>query len=52
MVGKWKTLDTKELYSTGFFRLRSDRCELPDGRVMPNYYVMEFGLGEYHPGHR
>jgi ADP-ribose pyrophosphatase len=42
MIGKWKTLDTKELFKTAFFRLRSDRCELPDGRVMPNYYVMEF----------
>ena len=42
MIGKWKTLSTKELFRTGFFRLRTDRCELPDGRVMPNYYSMEF----------
>lgn len=27
---------------TGFFRMRADRCELPDQRVMPRYYVMEF----------
>jgi ADP-ribose pyrophosphatase len=26
----------------GFFRLRTDRCELPDGRIMPNYYLIEF----------
>ncbi len=38
----WKVLDTKEIFKTGFYRLRTDRCELPDGRVMPNYYVMEF----------
>lgn len=38
----WKTLQSKELLTAGFFRLREDRCELPDGRVMPRYYVMEF----------
>jgi 8-oxo-dGTP pyrophosphatase MutT (NUDIX family) len=38
----WKVLETKEIFKTGFYRLRSDRCELPDKRVMPNYYVMEF----------
>lgn len=38
----WKVLESKELLRLGFFRIRSDRCELPDGRVMPNYYVLEF----------
>ena len=38
----WKVLSTKEIFRTLFFRLRTDKCELPDGRVMPNYYVMEF----------
>jgi 8-oxo-dGTP pyrophosphatase MutT (NUDIX family) len=38
----WKVLASIELFKTAFFRLRSDRCQLPDGRVMPNYYVMEF----------
>lgn len=41
-MSRWKVLETKELLKLGFFRLRSDRCELPDGRVMPNYYVIEF----------
>jgi ADP-ribose pyrophosphatase len=41
-MGIWKVLSSREIFSTGIFRLRSDRCELPDGRVMPNYYVMEF----------
>lgn len=27
---------------SGFFRVRKDTCELPDGRVMPTYYVLEF----------
>lgn len=38
----WKVLESKELLKLGFFRLRSDKCELPDGRVMPHYYVIEF----------
>lgn len=38
----WKVLSSRELYKTKFFRFRTDECELPDGRVMPNYYVMEF----------
>lgn len=38
----WKVLASEVVAQTGFFRLRSDRCELPDGRVMPRYYVMEF----------
>lgn len=38
----WDTLETKELLKAGFFRLREDKCRLPDGRVMPAYYVMEF----------
>lgn len=30
------------MFTAGFFRLRADECELPDGRVMPRYYVIEF----------
>lgn len=39
---KWKVLKSQELIKLGFFRLRDDMCELPDGRVMPHYYVIEF----------
>ena len=43
MSGKeWKICSSKELFSSGIFRLRVDECELPDGRIMPRYYVMEF----------
>lgn len=42
MIKPWRSLSSKELFKTTFFRFRSDQCELPDGRVMPNYYVMEF----------
>lgn len=34
-----KQLETKEIIKLGFFKIRSDKCELPDGRIMPNYYV-------------
>jgi 8-oxo-dGTP pyrophosphatase MutT (NUDIX family) len=39
---KWRTLSSDEIFKTSIFRFRSDRCELPDGRVMPRYFVMEF----------
>lgn len=39
---RWKVLKTKDIFKAGFFRLRADECQLPDGRVMPSYYVMEF----------
>src|SRR3954467_11441870 len=42
MQGKWEVLSSQELLRAGFFRLRSDRCKLPDQRIMPHYYVMEF----------
>lgn len=35
-------MKSTEIFKTAFFRFRRDQCELPDGRVMPNYYVMEF----------
>jgi len=41
-MSRWKVLKSTELFSSGFFRLRTDECELPDGRVMPRYYVMDF----------
>src|ERR1700753_1586705 len=42
MIKPWKCLKSTEIFKTSFFRFRRDQCELPDGRVMPNYYVMEF----------
>ncbi len=38
----WKILESKELLKKGFFKLKTDKCELPDGRVMDNYYTFEF----------
>ncbi len=42
MINPWKVLKSTEIFKSSFFRFRRDECELPDGRVMPNYYVMEF----------
>jgi len=39
---KWKILETEVIMNLGLFRLRKDKCELPDQRVMPSYYVIDF----------
>ncbi|PWU17596.1 MAG: hypothetical protein C5B49_08520 [Bdellovibrio sp.] len=39
---RWKVRKSEEVYKSQVFRLRKDQCELPDGRVMPRYFVMEF----------
>lgn len=41
-MSHWKTLKSQSLFQSGIFRLRVDECELPDGRIMPRYYVFEF----------
>lgn len=40
-MSQWKVLKSLEVFRAGFFRLRTDECQLPDGRVMPRYYVLE-----------
>ncbi len=42
LMARWKVLKSQDLFKSGFFRLRVDECELPDGRIMPRYYVIEF----------
>jgi 8-oxo-dGTP pyrophosphatase MutT (NUDIX family) len=42
LMSKWKVLESETILKSGFFRVRVDKCELPDGRVMPRYYVLEF----------
>ena len=42
MIEKWKVLDRWQIFKNRFITLRVDRCELPDGRVMPDYYVLDF----------
>ena len=38
---KWLTLASKELFKSSFLQLRSERCELPNKRIMPNYYILD-----------
>jgi len=38
----WKLIDRWQIFRNKFLKIRVDRCELPDGRIMPNYFVLEF----------
>lgn len=38
----WKTIDSAYLYKTPFGNLRKDKCELPNGVVIDDYYVNEY----------
>lgn len=39
---KWKTIDSEYLVRSRYMTVRRDRVQLPDGRVNPEYYVLEF----------
>lgn len=41
-IKKWKILQSRPIFEINFFKLKSEKCELPDGRLMPRYYVFEF----------
>ena len=41
-MAQWKVLKSEDIFSSKIFRLRVDRCELPDGRIMPKYFVFDF----------
>ncbi|MGN6395908.1 MAG: NUDIX hydrolase [Mucilaginibacter sp.] len=38
----WKKLSSHYLHKGPWATLRSDRCEMPDGRVVEDYYVLEY----------
>lgn len=38
---KWKTLESEYITRYPYFTSRKDRCEMPDGRIVPSYYVVE-----------
>ena len=38
---KWKVLSTKYVYENKWFHARADSCELPDGRLIEPYFVVE-----------
>lgn len=38
----WKVLDSYYIHKGPWATLRTDKCEMPDGRVVPAYYVLEY----------
>ena len=38
----WKTLSSTYIHKGPWATLRSDRCEMPDGRIVEDYYVLEY----------
>lgn len=38
---QWKTLSTKYISQHKYFTARVDKCEMPDGTIVPEYYVVE-----------
>lgn len=39
---KWKVLSSQYLFNDLWFKVRKDRCESPQGKIIDPYYVYEF----------
>jgi ADP-ribose pyrophosphatase len=39
---EWKTISSTYIHKGPWATLRSDKCEMPDGRVVDQYYVLEY----------
>jgi 8-oxo-dGTP pyrophosphatase MutT (NUDIX family) len=39
---KWKILNSEYLYKEPWLTVRKERCELPNGTIMPAYYTLEY----------
>ena len=39
---KWKVLESTYLFKEPWLTVRKDKCELPNGHVMPAFYVSEY----------
>jgi ADP-ribose pyrophosphatase len=39
---KWKTLSSEQIFKSGLVTLDKEKCEMPDGRIMPGYYIFRF----------
>ena len=39
---KWKTLSSEYLFNDLWFKVRKDKCESPEGKIIDPYYVYEF----------
>jgi ADP-ribose pyrophosphatase len=38
----WKVLESKKLFNEPWLNIRVEKCELPNGKVMPAYYILEY----------
>lgn len=38
---EWKTLETEYITRYRYFTSRKDKCEMPNGKIVPSYYVVE-----------
>lgn len=41
-MGEWKTLDSQYLFRRPWLTVRCDKLLMPNGKVMPEYYVLEY----------
>lgn len=39
---KWKVLESAYLYKEEWLTIRKEKCELPNGKIIPGYYVLEY----------
>jgi 8-oxo-dGTP pyrophosphatase MutT (NUDIX family) len=40
----WKTIDSRYISQHQYFTARVDTCEMPDGTIVPEYYVVELPI--------
>lgn len=40
--GKWRVIESEYLFRRPWLTARRDKVELPDGRIHPEYYVLEY----------
>ncbi|MBS7567098.1 NUDIX hydrolase [Mucilaginibacter sp. Bleaf8] len=39
---KWEVLSSEYIHKGPWATLRTDKCRMPDGRIVPGYYVLEY----------
>lgn len=39
---RWKVLESEYLFNEPWLTIRKDKCELPNGNIMPAFYVQEY----------
>lgn len=39
---KWKVLESEYLHKKDWLTVRQDKCELPNGKIVPEFYVNEY----------